>query len=278
VTPRAVIGIAQLGTVSSYSRGKSMALLRDKILLCHAPAGRRASTGAFNALLLCGMAAAVLAHEARAQAAPPPAAEAPSDRAKRDAEKVYQMILMHADKPRKAAAVPAPAPAQRMLRPSAAVDADTRKVVSVPGAPLQPLAAGTASPLLGEDNPALSKPASVPAPIPPGEPALAKSLPAPATSSLSSLGAVVPVPVAAPPILELVSSVTPDFPKALVRRLGSGSVVVNFEVLPDGSVGTTAIAKTSHQGLNGAAQAAVAAWRFKPISEPASGVTELRFE
>lgn len=63
-----------------------------------------------------------------------------------------------------------------------------------------------------------------------------------------------------------------------MRRLGSGSVVVNHEVLPDGSVGTTTVEKTSRQGLNGAAQAAVAAWRFKPISEPAFGVTELRLD
>ena len=186
------------------------------------------------------------------------------------------MILMHADKPRKPAAVPASA--QRVPRPSAAVDADARKVVSVPGAPTRPLAAGVTSPLLGEDNPALSKPASLPPPALAGEHALTKILPALPAAALPSPGGVPPGPAATRPVLELVSSVTPEFPKALLRRLGSGSVVVNFEVLPDGSVGTTTVEKTSHQGLNGAAQAAVAAWRFKPISEPAFGVTELRFE
>lgn len=186
------------------------------------------------------------------------------------------MILMHSDKPRKPTAVPVPAPAQRVPRPSAAVDADARKVLSVPGAPAQPLEAGVTSPLLGEDNPALAKPASLPPPA--NELPLATVLPALPTSALQSPGGVAPAPAATRPVLELVSSVTPEFPKALLRRLGSGSVVVNFEVLPDGSVGTTTVEKSSHLGLNGAAQAAVAAWRFKPISEPAFGVTELRFE
>lgn len=255
-----------------------MALLRDKISHRYAPTERHDGRPAFNAVLLCGLAASFLAHDAWAQATPPPAAEAPSDRAKRDAEKVYQMILMHSDKPRKPAAVPAPAPAQRVLRPSADVNADARKVVSVPGAPAQPLAAGTISPLLGEQNPALAKPASLPLPEPAGELQLAKTLPALPASPRPRPGSATSASEAAKPVLELVSSVTPEFPKALVRRLGSGSVVVNFEVLPDGSVGTTSVETTSHQGLNGAAQAAVAAWRFKPISEPAFGVTELRFE
>lgn len=251
-----------------------MALFRHMTLRCDVPIDWRSRGPAFSSGLLCALAASLFAHGACAQTAPPPAAEAPSDRAKRDADKVYQMILMHADKPRRATAVPVPATAQRMPKPAAAAAADARKVVSVPGARTRPLAAGATSPLLGDDNPALTTPAASPTPEPPaGEAPQARALP-------GSTAAPLPAPnaVAAKPVLELVSSVTPEFPRALVRRLGSGSVVVNFEVLPDGSVGATTIVKTSHQGLNGAAQAAVAAWRFKPISEAADGVTELRFE
>lgn len=224
------------------------------------------------------MAVSLLAQGVCAQTAPPAAAVAPSDRAKRDAEKVYQMILMHADKPRKPTAVPAPA--QRVSRPTAAMEADGRKLVSVPGAPAQPLAAGAKSPLLGEESPALSTSAPLPAPEPRAdESRSAVAVPGLAAAPLPLPSATVaPKPVVAKPVLELVSSVPPEFPKSLVRRLGSGSVVVNFEVLPDGSVGATTVVKTSHPGLNGAAQAAVAAWRFKPISEPADGATELRFE
>ena len=75
-----------------------------------------------------------------------------------------------------------------------------------------------------------------------------------------------------------VSSVEPEFPPRLVRSLGKGSVVVNFDVRPDGTVGRTEVSISSHRGLNEAAQAAVAAWRFKPISETMPGVVELKFE
>ncbi len=82
--------------------------------------------------------------------------------------------------------------------------------------------------------------------------------------------------------LELVSSVEPEFPARLVRSLGKGSVVVNFDVRPDGTVALalarTEVSSSSHRGLNEAAQAAVAAWRFKPISETMPGVVELKFE
>jgi TonB family protein len=78
--------------------------------------------------------------------------------------------------------------------------------------------------------------------------------------------------------LELVSSVEPEFPARLVRSLGAGSVVVNFDVRPDGTVARAEVSRSSHRGLNEAALAAVAAWRFKPISETMPGVVELKFE
>jgi periplasmic protein TonB len=97
---------------------------------------------------------------------------------------------------------------------------------------------------------------------------------------VAPVAALAPVSVAAPRSLklELVSSVEPEFPSRLVRSLGKGSVVVNFQVRPDGTVERTEIASSSHRGLNEAAQAAVAAWRFKPISETMPGVVELKFE
>ena len=63
-----------------------------------------------------------------------------------------------------------------------------------------------------------------------------------------------------------------------MRQIGKGSVVVRFDVRPDGTVARTEVTSSSHRGLNEAASAAVAAWRFKPISETLPGVVELKFE
>lgn len=78
--------------------------------------------------------------------------------------------------------------------------------------------------------------------------------------------------------LELIQSEEPIFPSRLVRQLGNGSVVVRFEVRPDGTVAQPEVVQSSHRGLNAAAVAAVSAWRFKPISETAPGIVELKFE
>lgn len=224
---------------------------------------------AFLSLLvvLCWTAAA------QAQVAPSAAASSPNDRAQRDADKVFRMILMHADKPRRAAVRDEKA-APTAERPVAPARAST---ASPGGAP-----ARTAS----EATPGDSKPApSAAAPIT-GAPAQALATQAQPTDATpvaalaapaSTLGTTTP---AAPKNvkLELVESVEPEFPSRLVRSLGSGSVVVQFDVLPDGSVTRPEVLRSSHKGLNAAAQAAVAAWRFKPISETAPGLVELKFD
>ncbi len=133
-------------------------------------------------------------------------------------------------------------------------------------APLQPLQGGAEVPAAARPSQDAAAPPDVPV--------------APIANAVAPVAALAPVTVAAPRSLklELVSSVEPEFPSRLVRSLGRGSVVVNFDVRPDGRVGRTEIASTSHRGLNEAAQAAVAAWRFKPISETMPGVVELTFE
>ena len=129
----------------------------------------------------------------------------------------------------------------------------------------------------GEDNLALSTADPLPTPqLPAAGPSWSVPLhglnaaPLPSGTALKLL--------AAKPVLELVSGLTPAFPKALLRRFGAGSVVVSFGILPDGSIGATSVVTTSHPGLKRATQAAVAGRRSKPISEPVDGVTELRFE
>lgn len=232
---------------------------------------------------------AVLTMDSTAQAQPAPAASSPTptERAQRDADKVFRMILQHADKPRRTpreealpAAVAPRAPMARAVAgpasaPGQGRPADTRVTTSTPpmapaDRPLQHLQSGAEVPAAAvRPSPDVAAQAEVPvAPI------------APIADTVAPVAALAPVTVAAPRSLklELVSSVEPEFPSRLVRSLGRGSVVVNFDVRPDGTVGRTEIASTSHRGLNDAAQAAVAAWRFKPISETMPGVVELKFE
>ena len=233
-----------------------------------------------------GLAAAlVVTLTAHAQPVPAASSPTPNERAQRDADKVFQMILQHADKPRRvprndlssgaAAASTQGTPAA--ARPAAAVPSravDTRTTTSTPPAvPAEP-------PMPAQPDAGVAASAS------PSVDAATVASDAPALLSLGSAAPVVPMTTLAPVSvavprslkLELVSSIEPAFPAHLVRSLGRGSVVVNFEVRPDGTVAHTEVASSSHRGLNEAAQAAVAAWRFKPISESLPGVVELKFE
>jgi TonB family protein len=230
-----------------------------------------------------GLAAALtVSLAAHAQPAPSASSPAPNERAQRDADKVFQMILQHADKPRRAPAAaepraPAAPTAARPAAPPAAAAAATRAA--------DPRVTASTPPAVPAEPTKLALPDAGPA-TGPGVPVMAVAPEAVATPVLGSAAAVAPVTALAPVAvaaprslrLELVSSVEPEFPARLVRSLGKGSVTVSFEVRPDGSVGRTEVTSSSHRGLNEAAQAAVAAWRFKPISETMPGVVELKFE
>ena len=213
-----------------------------------------------------------------AQAELPTTAPAASDRAKRDADKVFELIRMHADTPRKAppaVVLPAQAPAavskvEQPIRPT---------VAALTATPRLPAAAVRLPESSSAGHGGLAPAVAFAAPAAPAHATdlTVKQVSLPAVA-MSSGGASVDASELIAPTLVLLSSVEPDFPRQLTRRLGQGSVVVKFEVLPDGTVGATNIDKSRHPGLNTAALAAVAAWRFKPISKAASGVTELRFE
>lgn len=57
----------------------------------------------------------------------------------------------------------------------------------------------------------------------------------------------------------------PEYPALAVRRRWEGSVVVSFEILPDGRCGEVAVLESSgHALLDDAAVRAVRDWRFKP--------------
>jgi TonB family protein len=232
------------------------------------------------------VAALAAAGAASAQPAPAASGPQPTERAQHDADKVFRMILQHADKPRRAPrdeAAPAAATPRAPVPPAAKGStgaataaprsADPRVTATTPPAvPAAPTAA--TSPNASGVTPS-SGSSDVAAPD------SATAAPSQPTSTAAiAPAALAPVAVATPRSLklELVSSVEPEFPARLVRSLGKGSVVVNFDVRPDGTVARTEVASSSHRGLNEAALSAVAAWRFKPISETLPGVVELKFE
>jgi TonB family protein len=232
--------------------------------------------------LLSLVVALAWAGSASAQSAPAAAASAPSDRAQRDADKVFRMILMRADKPRRAATrddkVAAPVPGASPAGRAAAPARPTAEAVAPPAKPAEPLAAAPA---------AVVPPTVATAPVTEARPVEIPATATPAATSAAPLTAVAVSPASAAlpePVvpkntkLELIQSEEPVFPSRLVRQLGNGSVVVRFDVRPDGTVVQPEVVQSSHRGLNAAAVAAVSAWRFKPISETAPGIVELKFE
>lgn len=203
---------------------------------------------------------------AMAQSAPPPAAPAPTDRAARDADKVYRMILMHADKPRRS-------------------PRDDRSAGSTTPAP-GPTPSASAAPPPAPALPTISAEAAARVALPVRSetevPAATSAVPVIAPEALSSMRAVPELAAVQAPrgtvALELVASTAPDFPPRLVRSTGPGSVWVEFEVAADGSVARATVVRSPNRGLNAAALAAVSTWRFKPPGTTTPGVVELKFE
>jgi len=65
------------------------------------------------------------------------------------------------------------------------------------------------------------------------------------------------------------------YPKKAIRKGWEGQTVVAAEVLPDGSVGKTALAKSSgHEVLDNAAQNAIETWKFGTESEKDEAVPQ----
>jgi TonB family protein len=221
-----------------------------------------------------------------APAPAPASATTPNERAKRDADKVFQMILLHSDK--KPAAKPAgkdsaaagPTPAPAAPARSTAAPAPS----AAAPAPQQSRPASVASPVAGKPALGAEAPAAVTTPAPAADLALPTPLPTPAAAPVAAeqkpaLALPAPTrPADAPNKLELLASVEPEFPGRLVRTLGAGKVVVQFEVAADGTVSQAEVVQSSHRGLDASAITAVKQWKFKPMSGPASGTTELKFE
>jgi TonB family protein len=223
---------------------------------------------------LCTLLSAALIGSAAAQAPAAPAAPdlSPADRAKRDAEKVFQWIRIHSDKPRKSAATPA-APADKAPATAGARPAPRRAPEDGAGDTARQAAGATAR------QDAAAQPVKVPA-----EPPLAAAAaaPAPATNTSATAAVDASAPLLAPPpqedvILTPVVKTDPEFPASLMRQLRKGLVQVGFTVTPDGSVTQVHAVSSSHPRLVAAALSTVAQWRFKPTRKPQQAVVDLGF-
>lgn len=211
-----------------------------------------------------------------------------AERAKRDADKVYQWIRFHADKAaaaksaKPAAAAPAPvAKAAVTANPAASPAAKPRAEAPTPAA-VQPAVAAAAAVAAVADLPAPSVAAAASSQVLPellasAAPSSSAVLPSPAARAAQA-----PLPVPAPEPeeeqpLTLLQRVEPEFPRQLLREGGNGSVLVRFTVKPDGSVSGAESLKASSPRLVRSVLDAVARWRFAPIREARSATVEVGF-
>jgi TonB family protein len=213
------------------------------------------------------------AHAQATPAAAPPGQLSDADRAKRDADKVFQWIRIQADKPRKAAAAapaekPSPAPAAKVAAKPAPKVTDN--------AAAEPVREQVAARTAVESAPAKSNASTS------QEPAHAAAAMAAAPQTNVAAAPVVP-PANSQPIVEEDETLTPvvrtepDFPGNLMRQLRKGLVQVSFTVQPDGSVTQAHAVSSTHPRLVQSAVATVAQWRFQPLHHSQQAVVELGF-
>jgi TonB family protein len=221
-----------------------------------------------------GVAAALAAASGAAHSQAAPAASAPGadsaavERATREANKVFQWIRIHSDKPRKASAaanaaverpVAAPATASKVVgKPAHKADSGVTETVQAPPAAAAPFGKAV------DANPA----------------------PAPASTTIAAktdTAAPMLPPVNSPPVVEEdmalmpVVKTDPEFPGSLMRQLRKGVVQVSFTVEPDGSVTQAHAVSTTHPRLSPVAIATVMQWRFQPLHHAQQAVVDVGF-
>lgn len=234
-----------------------------------------------RALLLagCASAAAMLATPALAQSAAKTTEE--MERAQRDADKVFKMILINSDAPRKKRAPEAsagagtPAPVRSV---SVATTSNSPEAIAA--------AAAVAAARAAEPAKVAAAPAAAVAAEPEARVAIAPQVAQPAPQSAAAVLAPA-APASTPAAAEeedddesplvLRSQVRPSFRPALMQELRQGTVRVKFEVQPDGSVTRPEVVSTTNRGLNSAALAAIGQWKFEPLKQPRQAMVEVGF-
>ncbi|WP_181179450.1 energy transducer TonB [Methylibium rhizosphaerae] len=223
-----------------------------------------------------------------------------AERARLEGDKVFQRILINGQLPKRAAPAAAdpapaaantpPAPAKRAATPppnKAASAATPRPQTGHAESPLRnagtpaPLAVQTPAtpPTLAASAAPPSSPASAQAPAVPsdGRRPLAAETRSDTQDRPTAAASQAVEPEQDQPLI-LLHQVDPDFPAAIVRRQKKGVVTLRFEVQVDGSVNQPEVIRSSNPRLNPAALAAVAQWKFEPLSRPQSASAELAFD
>lgn len=92
---------------------------------------------------------------------------------------------------------------------------------------------------------------------------------------------IAPAPSATETVPSEISNPPPEYPPLARRRGYEGSLVLAFEVLPDGTCGDVRVAQTSgHDILDEAAVRAVRGWRFRAATkngQPVAATQHIRF-
>jgi TonB family protein len=181
-------------------------------------------------------------------------ANAPSERAKRQADNPYKWIMIMDDKPRPKKDEPKEkrAPA----REAAPVAAPAAAPAARSFEPRTPAAAVTAPPAAPIEN------------LPAAAPAIAAAAPA----------KLEPEPEPEEP-LRVLSQVQPELTRQIINaNLDKGRVKVKYKVNPDGSVSDAEIVTSSNRVLNNSVLAALKQWKYAPIKEGRETQAEFAFD
>ena len=255
-------------------------------------------------LSLVAMAAQAQTTTSAAPADPKAAAMSDVDRAKRDADKVFQWIRFHAEKgekkPEKApekheakvepkpalkqVSAPAPAPRRPELDPAAerALAArnaaqDAPVVAAAPTTSPAPIGQGGvgASSTPSTIAPTVAPPTTQPAPM--SDTVSPQAMAAPATTAAAGKTPP-PEPDDEPAQLQLLRKVDPEYPRALLQQQRQGSVLVQFIVQPDGRTDAVQALRSPDRKLSAAAVKAVQQWKFAPITTARQVSVEIGFQ
>jgi TonB family protein len=232
------------------------------------PSAVRRST--FQLLFVAALVALCGAASAQTPVAPAPAPGtelSASERAQRDADKVFQWIRIHSDKPRKAssanaAAAPAAPPTVKVAaKPTAKTDKGITESIQALGRPSARKDAGATHP-----SPAAPQPEPV----------------ATTVAAKTDTSAPIAPPISSPAIeedaeLSPIHRTEPDFPSSLMRQLRRGLVQVGFTVQPDGSVSQARAVSSTNPRLVATALATVTQWRFRPLRHAQQAIVDLGF-
>lgn len=202
-----------------------------------------------STLCLCGLLLALSLPSAMAQDL------SDSERAKRDAAKVFNFIKFHAVRAKSAPVAGVAAPVVAPVAVAAAPVAAPRPRP----APVKPLVAESApapteSALLADAQPGTSLP-------PVSEPLVAVASPAPLAAQPQ------PEPEPEPEMVEikLIHHVQPELPRG--NSLRDGTVRVRFTIEPDGRVSKAVAAEGAQRRLATSATRAIEQWRFAPLPQ-----------